>query len=100
VNGMIFGTEKSKDSVNLFNLASRGVCSVGQIADLVISGMKLNSKKVFTGGARGWRGDVSQVNLDGTKLQNLGFVPTLESAEAVRQSVEDILADSHLGISS
>jgi UDP-glucose 4-epimerase len=100
VEGMIFGTEKSDHSVNLFNLASRGVCSVDQIADFVITGMKLNSKKVFTGGARGWKGDVSQVNLDGSKFQKLGFTPTLESPQAVKKAIEDILADSHLGIST
>ena len=100
VAGMIYGTENSYDAVNLFNLASQGICSVDQIADLVISGMKLDSKKVFSGGARGWKGDVSQVNLDGSKFQKLGFVPTLKSAEAVKTAVSDILADSHLGISS
>jgi UDP-glucose 4-epimerase len=100
VDGMLFGVEKSRDSVNLFNLASRGVCSVDQIANLVISGMKLKAKKVFTGGERGWKGDVSQVNLDGAKLQKLGFVPSLESSQAVKRAIEDILGDSHMGISS
>jgi UDP-glucose 4-epimerase len=100
INGMIFGTEKSKESVNLFNLASKGVCYVDQIADAVINGLKLKAKKSFTGGDRGWKGDVAQVNLDGTRLQGLGFSPKWNSLEAVKKAVEDILSDGTMGISS
>jgi UDP-glucose 4-epimerase len=100
VRGLIFGTEKSNDQVNLFNLSSDGVCSVSQIADQVIDILKLKSEKRFTGGSRGWKGDVAQVHLDGSKFHELGFVPKLGSVEAVRLAVEDVLRDGEMGISS
>jgi len=100
IEGMIFGVNKSQDEVNLFNLAGQGTCSVSQIADMVIEGLNLKAKKSFTGGARGWKGDVSQVHLDGSKIQKLGFEAKLNSIQAVKKAVEDILADGNMGISS
>lgn len=99
IEGMIFGISKSRDEVNLFNLASRGVCNVTQIADSVIEGMKLSAQKKFTGGSRGWKGDVPKTELDGGRLQKLGFVPRWDSHESVKKAVLDILSDSTLGIS-
>ncbi len=100
IDGMIFGLEKSKRDVNLFNLAGLGICSVAQIAESVISRVSPKAKTVFTGGARGWKGDVSQVHLDGGKLQKLGYEPKLDSLNAVKKAVDDILADGNMGISS
>jgi UDP-glucose 4-epimerase len=100
VDGMIFGLENSKSEVNLFNLASQGVCSVSEIADSVIAELGLKAEKRFTGGSRGWKGDVAQTHLDGGKLSQLGFKPKLGSTQAVRQAVRDVLADGDMGISS
>jgi UDP-glucose 4-epimerase len=102
IQGMIFGLEnsKSENGVHLFNLASQGVCQVSGLADLVIAGMGLKALKKFTGGSQGWKGDVAQVQLDGKKLQSLGFKPKFNSEEAVGQAIKDILSDSKYGISS
>jgi UDP-glucose 4-epimerase len=100
LKGMLFALEKSRHEVNLFNLASEGTCSVDQIATEVIHGLGLSSKKKFTGGSRGWKGDVARVQLDGSLLHNLGFKPSLDSVQAVRKAVSDILGDPNLGISS
>jgi UDP-glucose 4-epimerase len=100
IEGMIFGLEKSKEEVNLFNLAGQGICSVAQIAESVISKVDPKAKTVFKGGARGWKGDVSQVHLDGEKLQKLGYEPKLDSLNAVKKAIEDILNDGNMGISS
>ncbi|MCC6277350.1 MAG: NAD-dependent epimerase/dehydratase family protein [Oligoflexia bacterium] len=99
LDGMEFGLSKSNSEVNLFNLSSHGICTVAQIAESVISGMKLKAQIRFTGGTRGWKGDVARVHLDGSRLQKLGFAPKLDSAQAVRAAVSDILGDSELGIS-
>jgi UDP-glucose 4-epimerase len=105
IDGMLLGIEKSANEVNLFNLASSGVCSVDQIADAVIEGVATlkgtaKAQKAFTGGSRGWKGDVAQTQLDGSRIQALGFRPRFDSQGAVRQAVADILADAETGISS
>jgi UDP-glucose 4-epimerase len=99
LDGMFFGLENSHSEVNLFNLSSEGICSVAQIAEAVIKGLKLNAEIKFTGGSRGWPGDVARVYLDGKKLQQLGFKPKLDSIAAVKKAVADVLADHELGIS-
>lgn len=99
INAMQFGYEHAKDEVNLFNLASQGICSVDQIAESVINQMQLQATIKHTGGSRGWKGDVARVELDGNKLKSLGYTPRLPSQEAVSQAIKDILADTERGIS-
>ena len=92
IDGMDLAQEKFPDKeVSLFNLSSSGTCSVDQLASLVIRGMGLKAQKKFTGGSRGWAGDVSQVLLDGSLLQSQGFKPRFNSEEAVSQAIDDIL---------
>jgi len=91
INGMLFGLEHSHDEVNLFNLASRGSCNVNCIADSVIKGMGLKAQKKFTGGSRGWRGDVPVTLLDGSKLEQLGWRAKHSSEEAIEQAVQDVV---------
>ena len=85
--------------MNLFNLASHGQCNVDQIASHVIAAVAPQAEKRFTGGSRGWKGDVSQVQLDGSRLQKMGFRPRYNSEEAVAMAVRDILSDPSTGIS-
>ena len=99
IAGMILGIEKSKAEVNLFNLASEGTCTVSQIGDAVIAAMGLNAEKRFTGGSRGWKGDVAYTHLDGTKLEKQGFKAKLDSVGAIGFAVREILADGEIGIS-
>jgi UDP-glucose 4-epimerase len=41
----------------------------------------------FTGGDRGWKGDVPMVRFDVTKIKALGWRAARTSAEAVRDAV-------------
>jgi len=100
LDGMFCGIKNSQNDISLYNLASQGTFSVDQIADSVIEAMKLSAKKKFSGGTQGWRGDVAQTHLDGSRLQKLGFAPKMDSAQAVVQSIMDIISDGDMGISS
>ena len=54
-----------------------------------LSGVKF----IYTGGDRGWRGDVPQVRFDIAKMQNLGWKPGYSSDEAVQEAVKAALRD-------
>ncbi len=99
VKGMMFGLKNSNEPVNLFNLSGEGSCSVDQIATSVISKVNPKARKKFTGGDRGWPGDVAQVLLDGSKLQKMGFKASFNSAQAVAKAVDDIIGDLETGMS-
>ncbi len=97
LDGMMFGREHARELVNCYNLAVADATSVNEIAQWTIEAMGLDSKRVrleYTGGARGWPGDVPQVRLDTRRMQSLGWRPKLSSAEAVRRSIREMVEQS------
>jgi UDP-glucose 4-epimerase len=92
VDAMIFGFEKSNEKINLFNLGCDTNTTVTRIAEIVVNEMGLkNVKFSYTGGKRGWKGDVPRFQLDCHKINNLGWKASLTSDEAVRKATRDIL---------
>ena len=82
---MIHVVDNFNDDLNYVNLGSLDTCSVTRIAEIVIesSGFK-NVIIEFTGGDRGWAGDVPKAMLDPSKLNKSGFICNYQSEEAVR----------------
>ena len=90
LDGIEFGQSHSNDEVNYFNLTVDGWTSVAQIAEATLRAMKLEGTPiVYSGGSRGWRGDIPTVRLDGSKIAKLGWVPKLTSHEAVERAARD-----------
>ena len=92
VSGILHGFEHSNDQLNLFNLSCDSDTTVTRIADMVVEEMGLkNVKYEFTGGKRGWAGDVPRFLLDASKINSLGWKPSYTSDEAVRKAIREIL---------
>lgn len=92
VNGILFGFTHSHEKVNLFNLSCDSMTTVTRIAEIVTEEMELkNVTFTYTGGIRGWKGDVPRFQLDAAKINNLGWKATLTSDEAVRRATRDVL---------
>jgi UDP-glucose 4-epimerase len=92
VAGIIMGTEKSNEQVNIFNLACEEWTDVTQVADIVVSEMDLkNVKYHYTGGTRGWVGDIPRTWLSIDKARAMGWKPNHSSEEAVRLAVRELL---------
>jgi len=90
IDGIEFGQSHSSEEVNYFNLTVDGWTSVAQIAEATLRAMKLeNTPIVYSGGSRGWRGDIPTVRLDGSKIKKLGWAPKLTSHEAVDRAAAD-----------
>jgi UDP-glucose 4-epimerase len=85
---------KTRGPVEIFNLASEGVTRVSFIAEEVIRQSGGSAKIRYTGGDRGWVGDVPYTWLDGSRVQALGWTPKLNSDEAVRRAVKEILEET------
>lgn len=65
--------------------------TVSEIAKLAVHICGLDPDKVrfeFTGGDRGWKGDVPIVSFDCSKIKELGWRNRRSSAEALRASME------------
>ncbi|PSG98664.1 MAG: UDP-glucose 4-epimerase [Nanohaloarchaea archaeon SW_7_43_1] len=80
---------KAEDTV--FNIGSRDSIDVDGIAEIVSEEMNLNPKFSYTGGEKGWEGDVPEMRLDISKLENEGWKPERNSRESVTKTVKELL---------
>ena len=91
VEGMIFAWKNSFDKLNVFNLGVDSQTKVRKMAQIVIEEMGLDAKVRFTGGDRGWVGDIPEFRYDLTKIHKLGWCAKMTSDEAIRLAVRKIL---------
>ena len=79
-----------------FNVATGDYVTVEEIADLAVEVVGLDPATVryeYTGGDRGWKGDVPVVRLSIERMRALGWSPTRTSREALHESMS-ALADA------
>ena len=93
IDAMCHVVEHAPGSMNSYNLGTRTTTSVTRIADIVSEELGVDPDYEYTGGDRGWSGDVPKMRLSIEKLSALGWEPDRSSDEAVRQGVRDLLAD-------
>jgi len=94
VDGILFGWEQAKEQVNVLNLGCRSSTSAASVANMVTRAMGLDGVSLsYSGGARGWKGDVPQVRYDVSRMERLGWKPCLESPEAVGKAIGEMLAE-------
>jgi UDP-glucose 4-epimerase len=92
VRAVQFGIDHSRDPVNTFNIGSEDWIDVVAIAEIVAEEMGLSGvRHRFTGGARGWVGDVPKMQLSVEKLKSLGWRCGTTSEESVRTAVRAML---------
>ncbi len=80
--------------VDIYNLGSPITLTVTDIARIVCEEMGLGEVTFrYTGGERGWPGDVPKVDFDISKMDALGWRVTRTSAEAVRICARRLLEE-------
>jgi UDP-glucose 4-epimerase len=94
VAAMLFAVGHSRGTVNTFNIGSEDWIDVKSIAEIVAEEMQLpDTKFMFTGGERGWIGDVPKMQLAVDKIKGLRWKPQIGSKESVRIAVRAMLAE-------
>ena len=94
IEAMLFIIKNTKNKVNIFNVATDSYITVTEIAKIVVEEMGLNKVKfVYTGGDRGWKGDVPIVRFDLTKIHTLGWKAKYNSREAITLSIKELLKE-------
>ncbi|SDF88466.1 UDP-glucose 4-epimerase [Halorubrum xinjiangense] len=83
--------EQADDDLNVYNLGTRTTTSVTRIADIVSDELGVDPEYSYTGGDRGWTGDVPKMRLSIEKLSALGWEPSIESDAAVRRSARELI---------
>jgi UDP-glucose 4-epimerase len=95
VEAALCAAKRASAHFSVFNVATDDAVTVNEIADLAVETLGLPAKPTFeyTGGPRGWRGDVPVVRLDSTRIRSLGWFPKRNSREALRHSLQELTAD-------
>ena len=94
VKAMIHLIGHCDKNVNLYNLGTGDTCSVRRIAEIVVEESGLEGVSIeYTGGDRGWAGDVPKTSLEVSRLLETGFKPYLASEEAIRHTARALISE-------
>tara|TARA_Y100001970_G_scaffold293518_1_gene440886 strand:- start:3118 stop:4074 length:957 start_codon:yes stop_codon:yes gene_type:complete len=92
IEAMCWIIEMTSDPTNVYNIGTKTTISVREIAEIVANQMDLSPKITYTSSDRGWAGDVPRMSLSVEKLISLGWGPELESEDAVRRTVRELVS--------
>jgi UDP-glucose 4-epimerase len=97
VAALVFIWSRATEKRALYNIGpeDEGV-KVSEIARLVIEGAGCTARIRYTGGDRGWVGDVPKFSYSVEKLAKLGWRPARSSAAALREAISELAAERGL----
>lgn len=94
IDAMLFVVSHGKEKLNYFNIGTADSAStVRYIAERVVARMSPGASIRYTGGSKGWVGDVPKFNYSIAKLKKLGWSPRLASNAAVDRAVDEVIAE-------
>ncbi len=91
VAGMLLATDRANERVNLFNLGNTDQITPREIGEKVVAAHGGRARIEYTGGDRGWVGDIPLQLLAIRRIQALGWQPRWNSAEAVDRTIEEMV---------
>jgi UDP-glucose 4-epimerase len=92
VDAMMFSVSNSDREVNIFNIGSEDATNPTRIGEIIVEEMGLDNVKFnYTGGSRGWKGDVPKMMLSINILKELGWKNEWGSQKSVRETVRALL---------
>jgi UDP-glucose 4-epimerase len=101
VSAMLTLTDRGWEGFEIFNAGTDDYVTVTEIADLVVERMGLADVRYeYTGGSRGWLGDVPVVRFRSDKLASLGWRCRHGSTEALLDSIDANMAEAMQGMQS
>jgi UDP-glucose 4-epimerase len=92
IEAMLMIALSNEKRVNIYNIGVKGVTSVREIADMVCAKLNLHDVTYrFTGGDRGWKGDVPMFQYDVSKVKRRGWSARYNSNQAVHAALDAII---------
>lgn len=88
MDGLFLVISKELKGFNVFNIGHDSSLVVDESATVICSTMKLKPKFEHSGGERGWVGDSPRIQLDITKIKNLGWKPKWDLHSSVKDTVK------------
>jgi UDP-glucose 4-epimerase len=100
VDAVLVADRGATGDYDAFNVATGDYITVTEIADLAVETVGLDPAEVryeYTGGERGWRGDVPVVRLNTDRIRRLGWRNRRSSREALQDSMQALLEEARAG---
>jgi UDP-glucose 4-epimerase len=100
VEAVLLAHQKTSKNFEVYNVATGDYITVNEIARLAMEVSGLSDEEVqveYTGGDRGWKGDVPVVRLNTDRIRNLGWSCRRTSQQALCVSMHSMLEDTRAG---
>jgi len=98
LEAVLLAVAQPEPPVRVFNVATEDYLTVREIADLAVEAVGLRPDDVeyrFSGGSRGWKGDVPVVRLDTSRIRGLGWKNERNTTEAMRAALDALVEEQH-----
>ena len=94
VRGLLFIRYGIDEKIACYNLGDgRSSTGVAEIARLVIERRSPGAAIEYTGGNRGWAGDVPRFQYDCSRIHARGWQPSMTSTEAIARAIDELVAE-------
>ena len=100
VNAVLLAAKQAPTRFAAYNVATGDYITVTEIAKLAIECLGIDPGRVeleYTGGSRGWKGDVPIVRLNTDRIRSLGWTCGSSTLEALRKSMRAMIPDLEAG---
>ena len=100
IDAVLTASERTEGPYRSYNVATGDYITVTEIADIAVECVGLEPGSVeyeYSGGDRGWKGDVPVVRIGTARIRELGWQNARGSAEALRESMLAMLPEARAG---
>ncbi|HEY0785191.1 MAG TPA: NAD-dependent epimerase/dehydratase family protein [Acidobacteriaceae bacterium] len=98
VEAVLLALDRRALPFEVFNVSTLDTVTVTEIAGEVVRCLELSHPPLFeySGGSRGWKGDVPMVRLNSDRIRALGWASRRTSREAIRAAVESMMHEERV----
>ncbi len=100
VEAVLHAADLAREPFAVFNVATGDYVTVTEIAEIAVDVVDVPAGRTqfeYTGGDRGWKGDVPVVRLNTDRIRALGWKNQRTARQALRASMESMLIDAREG---
>ena len=101
VSAVLLMSSSRLDDFEVFNVATHDYVTVNEIAELALEVLGLTKRTTeftYTGGDRGWKGDIPIVRMSTERIHRRGWSPNLGCRDALKAAMQEILSDDSKGL--